>query len=75
MSRHIYQNKPGPTWAIALIGDGSVRSEKGHDRVELEMTERTLPLIFDLRVDDSLRIDGGDGGPHAIAVVPPVRSR
>jgi hypothetical protein len=45
MSRPIDQREPGLVWAIALIGGGSVRSEKGGDRVELEITERTLPVV------------------------------
>jgi|GEM_PF-6652427 len=44
-SPHICQREPAPVWAIALIGGGSVRSEKGGDRVELEIAERTLPVI------------------------------
>jgi hypothetical protein len=42
--RPIQQREPGPVRVIALIAGGSVRSEKGGDRVELEMTERTLPV-------------------------------
>jgi hypothetical protein len=44
MSRPIDQREPGSVWAITLMG-GSVRSEKGGDRVELEIAERTLPVV------------------------------